>query len=149
MSYLESSLENFHPLCQMPSHADVLNSVHCCAGLTQTAPNFRTQHTQKLRLIYWFHIKNILTFFWFFWKFCLPTFFGFFLATSLILMTFLLLWPFSWHFRLVSPVTCAEIPFCAKNSATLMSQVQCRPYYARHTPKILGAIMLLHRAYLA
>ena len=56
----------------------------------------------------------------------------------IFLPTILTCWPsgllgsFVDLYGLVSPVTCAEIPLCAKNSVPMMSWVQRKPYDTRH-----------------
>ena len=38
-----ASMENFHPLCRMPSHADALKSAHCCAEFAQGCDELSAQ----------------------------------------------------------------------------------------------------------
>ena len=122
-------MENFHPLRRTPSHADALNSAHCCTEFTQGCAELAHK---KLCQIYCICLRKILC-----WPFLvLWNFVDLFLATSKIFVD--LFWFFGHFldlFWLVSPVMCAKIPLCTKNSVTLMCQVWRMPYYAGRTPK--------------
>ena len=116
-----TSMENFHPLHRTPSHADVqslcmtaLNSVHkYCSKFIESALG-------KYFVDIFLLVNNFVDLFTNFSNSVeLFGLFGHFVHLS----------------GLVSPVTCTEIPFCTKNSAVLMHQVWCKPCYAGHRPK--------------
>ena len=71
-----------------------------------------------------------------------------FLAASLILLTFLLAWPFSWPLRAsFTSDACRDSlvrqEFCGPNKPSSAQAILCR-----RCPEIVGAIMLLCRTYL-
>ena len=112
-------MENFHPLHQMPSRADLLTWHIVVPRLCRTAPN---SVQNKFCQIYC--------------PFLVTLFFHLFLATSLILGDlFCIFGHFLHHFGLFSQDTCADIPLCAKNSTTWMCRLWHKPYYAGCSPK--------------
>ena len=121
-------MENFHPLPRMPSHADVPNLVHHCTKFVQHCAKLGAQEI----------VQNSLCppqkkYFDLFFSF-LENFADLFLATSLILLTFLsCLAIFLTFFWLVSPIMCVKIPLCAQNYVALIRHVLRKPYYAGHS----------------
>ena len=58
--HVQASMENFHPLRRTPSHADVLNSAHCCTELPQDCAELGAQEIApkfivKLNFVYLFY----------------------------------------------------------------------------------------------
>ena len=139
LSRLRASMENIHPLCRTPFHADALNS--SCRGTPNSAH-------KKLRLIYGVHLRKI--FCWPFFKslrkFCWPFFGNLTIFVELfwqLIDLFLLLWIFSWHFW-ASFTSHVRREFRNPNAPSSAQAILCRTH-----SEILGAITLLCQTYSA